>query len=388
LKTTFYALLLLVLAQSASAQVTFRLLDTPRTGEPHDFSLSRDGESMGCLLNGSVYWWTEMEGFRFIDAGTTHPGGVGLSASGNALVANRRKDGQTVTTIWYLDGSSIDLDPILQACGSDPVETRGLGLSDDGTVAVICDSDCQTEQGFLWSTRSGTRPLAGVAPGSRAVTCSDDGTTAVGFSEDVQTGLHQPVLWRDGGTAEHFLGADSRGEALDVSANGQVVVGQARLTTLNPQGFYWRDGSATVLGSLSGRAAETSRACAVSDDGKVVGWSGDALWDNQEAFIWTENHGMRALAEVLADNDVNLPAGMTLTGALDISGDGRVLVGVGRDRNWNLRYWRLEMGPYATLQAGSSGPSPEEKGLNPDPLDIQHGQLLPGFPFGKRRIQQ
>ena len=128
---------------------------------------------------------------------------------------------------------------------------------------------------------------------------------------------------------------------------------------------------------------------AVSDDGKVVGWSGDALWDNQEAFIWIQDVGMRPLSDVLAANNVKLPAGMTLTGALDISGDGRVLVGVGRDRHWNLRYWRLEMGPEADLTVfAEPGERPAGAANEREYLDVKQGQLLPTFPFGKRRIHK
>ena len=182
---------------------------------------------MGCLLDGSVYWWTEMEGFRFVDEGSARPGGVGLSASGNALVATREGEHGPLATIWYLDGSSIDLDPIVRACQDAPMGSSGLGLSADGSLAVVCDSDCETEQGFLWEARTGATPLADAGSGARAVTCSDDGSTFVGYGTDPESGLQTPVLWRADGRAERFLGTGPTGLALDVSADGGAVVGQA-----------------------------------------------------------------------------------------------------------------------------------------------------------------
>ena len=105
---------------------------------------------------------------------------------------------------------------------------------------------------------------------------------------------------------------------------------------LRPQAFFWTDGApAIALGNLGGRATDSSLARAVSDDGTVVGWSGEELWGDQEAFIWTRENRMLSLAVYLGSRGVELPEGMVLTAALDISGDGNTMVGLAGTRTGN-----------------------------------------------------
>jgi len=387
---TLVALAVLTTAGAACAGVTFELLDTPNDADWANFSLSRDGRNMGCVLGGSVYWWTEGDGYRFLDTGTSDLGGVGMSANGNALVAARSIDGGSVAAIWYMDGRSIDLSPLSWECGEGHRVDGGFDLNADGTIAVGQADDCDGDAGFLWSMTDGIHNLG--LPGgadSRAAAVSADGGTVVGFCEHPREEYRQPALWSGDGQPHLFLGADRPGEAHNISPDGCIVVGQAQLGGLRPQAFYWTHETRTInLGSLSGRATDPSSAKAVSDDGKVVGWSGDDLWGEQEAFIWTTEHGMLSLRQVLRDQGVDLPPSLVLTGALDISGDGNTIVGVGRDRDWNPRYWlihldgALEVSPLAGSSAAKPVPPPS---VHPDSLDTHQADFLHPFPFGKRR---
>jgi len=344
-KTTFLAILLalavLVTAGAVLADVTFEILDIPGEADWANFSLSHSGRSMGCLLGGSVYWWTADDGFRFLDQGGLDMGFIDMSADGKALSASRSVDGASVPTTWYVDGTSIDL-------------------------ASLGDTNCRT------------------------TAVSTDGGSAVGFCEHPQGGYRQPALWVDGGTIRLFLGTDSPGEAHNISPDGHIVVGQALMGGLSPMAFYWtRETQAISLGNLSGRGTDPSLAKAVSDDGKIVGSSGDDLWGEQEAFIWTSDHGMLSLRRILGDHGVDVPQEIVLTSALDISGDGNTVVGVGRDKDWNQKYWRITLDGVveSTPIAGSDSTTTQEfRAANPDTFHSHQADFLHPFPFGKSRF--
>lgn len=110
----------------------------------------------------------------------------------------------------------------------------------------------------------------------------------------------------------HLGGGTSR--ALDVSADGQVVVGVSHTGT-REEAFRWTAGSGMVgLGVLSGGS---SAANAVSADGAmVVGRSGSGADDR--AFRWTAAGGMQNLG-VVSDGRSE---------AFGVSADGAVVVGV------------------------------------------------------------
>ncbi len=380
----------LLLAAPASGQVSFELLDFPGQQRWADFSLSRDGQNMGCLLGGEVYWWTAIEGFRFLNVGSNTPGGVGMSAAGNALIASRTTDTGTAPAIWYRDGSFTELGVLTSNCRDEFLTDLGYDLNADGTIAVGRADSCQIEKAFIWSRQSGPHSLAGAARAdSRSMAVSADGQTVVGFCEHPTEGFRRPAVWRDGAGPHLFLGHGRVGEALNISLNGQMVVGQAEMGSVNLQAFCWTVGQEPIaLGNLSGRPADSSLASAVSNDGKVVGWSGDELFGDQEAFIWTAQVGMRSLADLALAAGVDLPAGIRLTSALDISGDGTTVVGVGRDEDWKLRYWRMRLDDSMNLVPVAKAKPPVNKRAEPvlrDTLGIDRADMLHPFPFGKRR---
>ncbi len=365
-------------------------MQPPGQSQWAEFSLSRDGSNLGCLLGGAVYWWTASGGFRLLDSGLASQGGVGMAAEGGALVAARPGATGAVPTIWYRDGSSRALAVELSDCGADHQVDGGFDLNADCTVVVGQVVGCDGERAFRWSNTSGLVELPAVPGGdSRGTAVSADGRVIVGFCESDEGGYRRPVIWRAGRKPVFFLGADHPGEALNISLNGQFVVGQAQLGGLSPQAFFWQQGTAPVsLGNLSGRATDTSLARAVADNGTVVGWSGDALWGDQEAFVWSAQGGMQSCARLLAAQGAKLPEGVLLTAALDISGDGRTVVGTCRDKDWNQGYWMARLGetvgPVSDATTRPWRPAAMDH-LAPDSLDVLEADMLNPFPFGRRR---
>jgi hypothetical protein len=121
----------------------------------------------------------------------------------------------------------------------------------------------------------------------------------------------------------------------------------------------------------------------------VVGWSGDEMWGDQEAFIWSRKTGMSSVAGYLASRDVALPADMVLTAVLDISGDGKTLVGTCRDRNWKQGFWMARLGDSPDqappVMSNPWEPKPMDH-VRPDTMDSFPADMLNPFPFGKRRF--
>ncbi|MFT5314556.1 MAG: hypothetical protein ACI9UK_000377 [Candidatus Krumholzibacteriia bacterium] len=380
--------LLLLTAAPASGQVSFELLELPGNGRWADFSLSDDGQQMGCLLDGAVYWWAASHGFRFLDAGSPTLAGVGMSAGGNAMIAARKTPAGTVPTIWYRDGSSVELGLVPDKCRVESHADSGYDLSGDGSIAVGQGTSCDAAVGFIWSRAVGlhTVPLV-VGADSRATAVSGSGQTVVGFCEHPTSGYRRPVVWQDESAPQFFLGEATAGEAHNVSLDGRYVVGQAEMGGLSPQAFFWSVGQEPIsLGNLSGRGTDASQATSVANDGKVVGWSGDEFSESQEAFIWTAQTGTQALADVAVAGGVTLPTGLRLTRALDISGDGSTVVGVCRDKYWNQLYWRMHLGAEALVATTNRKPHPMPPPLvMPDSVDIHQADMMNPFPFGKRR---
>jgi probable HAF family extracellular repeat protein len=111
--------------------------------------------------------------------------------------------------------------------------------------------------------------------------------------------------------------------ALDVSADGRVVVGgsaSATSSTSDPvyEAFRWTNGVMTGLGKLPG-ASGHSMATSVSDDGSVIAGKSSSA-SGQQAFRWT-SAGMAGLGD--------LPGGTFRSEAYGVSGDGQVVVGFG-----------------------------------------------------------
>ena len=123
-----------------------------------------------------------------------------------------------------------------------------------------------------------------------------------------------------------------------MSADGSTVVGQSAVGSTPWEAFRWTEaGGIEGLGSLSS-AFGGSEAFGVSGDGSlVVGTSPSDT--GSTAFIWDEEHGMRAIAQLLVDELGLDLTGWTLTRATDISADGSVIVGWGENPNGDSESW-------------------------------------------------
>ncbi|MCS7250586.1 MAG: HAF repeat-containing protein [candidate division WOR-3 bacterium] len=197
----------------------------------------------------------------------------------------------------------------------------------DGLVVVgSAEHSSGYNHAFRWKPDSGMQDL-GTLPGalrSVATGVSLDGRVVVGWS-GFPGQIHHAFRWENGVMEDIHNPAFGFSEALDVSGNGEVVVGVLGPTSSTPlKAFRWtRTTGMYDLGTLGG---EWSEAWAANYDGSiVVGWA-EVSQGDWHAFRWTENNGMEDLNVTYANI---IPPGCVLRDAMAISSNGRFIVGRG-----------------------------------------------------------
>jgi probable HAF family extracellular repeat protein len=182
---------------------------------------------------------------------------------------------------------------------------------------------------------------------SSALDVSADGSVVVGVAQD-SNGFYRPFRWTPGGGMQDLGTLGGRhGEAVRVSPNGATIVGSA--STMNSSDFAdidsvgflslsvshrnhpfrWTQGSGMQdLGTFGGCCGWANSVSA--DGGVVVGWAYNASW-YPRAFRW-ENNQMRNLGTLGGAGSV----------ALGVSADGGVVVGWAENDSWDLRAFRWE----------------------------------------------
>ncbi len=191
-------------------------------------------------------------------------------------------------------------------------------VSADGSVVVgrSTNQGVSDTEAFRWTEATGMVGLGdlfgGEPPNSQAFDVSADGSVVVGNSLAA-------FRW----TASTGMEAIGLNFGLGVSADGSVVVGGDFLGSVGdpPQlqfeGFRWEGGVLTALGDLPG-GITSSLALDVSGDGSIVVGSSNST-SGEEAFRWTQAGGIVGLG--------SLPGGSSFSQAFDVSADGSVIVG-------------------------------------------------------------
>jgi probable HAF family extracellular repeat protein len=177
----------------------------------------------------------------------------------------------------------------------------GEGVSGDGQTVVGWWSNGhpdprQDTQAFRWREATGCRDLGNLKEGAEAIgeDANRDGSIGVGQARD-KDGFWKAVRWTpSGGTEDLRTLGGSQSAAFAVSADGSVIVGQSLITS--------------ALGS-------------------------------ERAFRWTTRKQMQDLKRELLDHGVKSVENWILLSAADVSADGTVIVGYGRNPNKNFEAW-------------------------------------------------
>ena len=217
------------------------------------------------------------------------------------------------------------------------VHSRSWGVSADGLVVVGMSSSSSGTQAFRWTEETGMVGLGYlVASLSYALDVSADGSVVVGLGKGAY-GV-EAFRWTSGGMVG--LGYFSN-VANGVSDNGSVVVGDSNSAS-GQEAFRWTQETGIVgLGDLPG-GFFASAALDVSADGSVIVGRCIATAMGTDAFIWTATDGMVHLQDLLVNTyGLNL-GGWRLSEATGVSADGMTIVGtgdnpVGQSEAWIVR---------------------------------------------------
>lgn len=156
--------------------------------------------------------------------------------------------------------------------------------------------------------------------------------------------------------------------ASDVSADGNVVVGQSHSANAGIEAFRWTRSTGMVgLGDFPGSDA-WSAATAVSGDGSVVTGRGTAVYyAGVDAFRWTASAGIQSLGYL--GNE-----GTLFTYASAISNDGQVIVGSSDNR---IFQWSEESGIYEIADISNQSDFSGASGISADGSAIVGSVRMP-----------
>lgn len=340
----------LAAASAAGAGPSFTLLQAD-SGNDYTLglSVSDDGRYVGGYSSSSgitpIIWDGETPVSLEIPAGITSNG-----ALVNAVAGNGRSAAGYGYTASGIQGIRWDATGAAHLLPTEPESSSAYyAMNDAGTAAAGFANDSVLSgagDAVVWGNDSGVSVIGnypGATGGSVMYGVSRDGTRFVGrgFIDGAR-----PLLWESSG--EYTVlpaapGTTGHGAAFGISPDGGTIVGQ-QVVDLRHRPAYWDEsGSAHVINLWPGYDA--GFADAASEHGRViVGFWWDSAsggWDGKVAFIWDAEHGARPLQDVLvAEFGLDL-GGWSLLDAVDITPDGKTIVGTAVDEFGSHRAYKV-----------------------------------------------
>lgn len=308
-----------------------RAIELPNAyGSPRPVAISGDGR---WVLGSNSRWSRVTGGVALERAATADPVGppfaLGISADGGVIVGWDRPK----------DGSHTD-EPFRWAAGKadwlihNESFTMGFAWGTSASGAVIVGSvnaPGPRQQAFMW-TSTGLELLGGLPGGSgysEAMIVSGDGKVVAGVGD--VAGHDEAFRWtaETGMQALGLLPGGIESRALDISQDGKVIVGEARISSDEWHAFrHTVGGGLERLSNPGGKPHSTARSA--SADGQVIlGYSESTWWVDRRPMIWTAGSVGQYLSDFLTARGVDL-TGWELETAVDVSADGKSIVGYGR----------------------------------------------------------
>ncbi|HEY2760769.1 MAG TPA: hypothetical protein VGI75_08500 [Pirellulales bacterium] len=272
-----------------------------------------------------AFRWTQTTGMVGLGSlPSSVPASFAHAASSNGAVVVGQSAG---AFIWTASGRMIIADS--------PSGALFNSVSADGVIAVGYIPASGGTQATRWTASTLFQGL-GFLPGqssSDAHDISNDGTTIIGVSEGGNGLAPAAFRWTQatGMVALSPPDIHNASDAFGVSADGSVIVGQ-----YGSDAFRWTTANGIVILGDVPDGLTNSTAFAVSADGSIVVGKANSVSRGFEAFIWDAANGMRSLQDVLTNSYGLDLSGWTLYEGLDISADGRTIVGDGMDPNGHL----------------------------------------------------
>jgi uncharacterized membrane protein len=322
------------LAFAGDGDVVFQRLASGLANGVSDDGAVVVGEEDG----GGAFVWT-VEGFTTIGgtAGIAASGdgtwvvGDLVSSTGNSAGRHEAGDG------WIPFGG-------LGSSGCDASLSSAYDISSDGQRCVGLGWDGCSASGFLWTLDNGMLALPQSGPNSsRADTISGDGTVIGGWDE-ASNGGRRAAAWYETGVGaswEQVLvlegmpgNASGYGEVNGSNGDGSILVGTANGASASSSGAFVArpDDGVQLLGLLPTSSSANGGALDVTEDGRVVvGYQREGFGGSQSftATYWTAETGLVALKDHLNELGAGIPEAFTLAAAMSMSDDGRVICGWG-----------------------------------------------------------
>jgi len=258
------------------------------------------GSTFGASFESQAFRWSQIDGV--VGLGDLPGGGfdsvaTGVSTDGSRVVGAGESSSGTEAFVWSSDSA------VMVGLGDLPggqFQSTASDVSADGSVIVGAGWSSSGTEAFIWTSDQGMLGIGDLPGGdfkSYATAVSADGTVIVGTSATIDpsdpssTSLDRPFRWTqdDGmvGLGVLGLGLSEEGEALDVSADGSVIVGSS-----GGRAFVWdpmngmRELQAVLTGlGLNINGWVLSRATGISDDGLTIVGTGINPAGHSEAFI-------------------------------------------------------------------------------------------------------
>lgn len=211
-------------------------------------------------------------------------------------------------------------------------------VSADGSIVVGAVGSGRSGSPVIWRIPGGIERLSPWSQGGHSIGISADGSTVAGYIFE-QSGHRHAFQWRNGRGSLFTASSPQATIPWAVSADGSVIVGYLS-SYIGYSPFVWEKGITRELPTWGGRF---NKAYSVSGDGSVVVGFATTTWvgtwgyyDYWRAAVWV--HG-RLL-------DIG-SLGRQESEALDVSGDGRIVVGSAWDRYYyqerghRWRYYKM-----------------------------------------------
>jgi len=287
------------------------------------------------LLTTAASWSQTLIWLGRVERNNEQDGALSVSADGTVVVGSAIDPANRVERAfrWTAAGGM----QFLGTLGGS--RSRAYGVSDDGSVvAGWAQISNGSYRAFRWTAVSGMQSLGtlGGYSNSLAFGISADGLVVVGRLQGFFVwDPTRAFRWTASGGLRNLgtFGGSFSG-AVDVSADGSVVVGWAYNTAGNGRAFRWTQSTGLQdLGTLGGCCSEAS---GVSADGSVVVGSAQNAGGQNRAFRWTASGGMQDLGTL----------GGNASWAWGVSADGSVVVGYAQnaDGQWRAFRWTASGG--------------------------------------------
>ncbi|SDQ71374.1 Por secretion system C-terminal sorting domain-containing protein [Chryseobacterium soldanellicola] len=302
--------------------------------------------------SGTIYKWDSANGLvqiGNISNGYPAAGRTLITADGSKIASSITNAGTNFNEIsTYNTGSSTwtNLGGLVPT-GWDGSVSSTWGMSPNGnTIVGLGWINAGTAHAVKWTAQNGMTDLGSMIANrsSRANAVNADGSVIVGW-QDQADGFRSGAKWVDGvGSFITDINGNSVGEAGDVSADGNTIIGMN-----TPEPYVWNSTTGlTYITHPNSSAFFRGGATGISADGsKVIGFfrpfPGPPM--TGEGFFWTAAGGRVNLNDYATNLGINTQ-GVTMSLPLAISQDGKKIAGVGMNAANQIVAFYLDLTEY------------------------------------------